>query len=51
VNVRGGVEVMTVAEAAVMLGVQRQSIHDRIRRGSIRVVARERTAGRGRLHM
>lgn len=42
---------MTVAEAADLLGIDRRSVHARIRRGSIRKVAHERTAGRGRIHV
>lgn len=48
-TIRNGIRTMTVAEAATLLGVDRRTIHARVRRGSIRKVAHEKTAGRGRL--
>lgn len=42
---------MTVAEAAEFLRIDRRSVHARIKSGSIRKVAHERTAGRGRIHV
>jgi predicted site-specific integrase-resolvase len=51
VTIRNGIRTMTVAEAALTLGITRQAVHHRIRTGDVRVVAHEVTAGRGRIHL
>lgn len=48
-TIRNGIRTMTVAEAALLLGVDRRTIHQRVKAGRIRKVAHEKTAGRGRL--
>lgn len=48
-TIRNGIRTMTVAEAALLLGIDRRTVHQKVKAGSIRKVAHEKTAGRGRL--